>query len=632
MRGAPITTATDVYSLGVVLYELLTGRLPHDLRGRPSSEFERIICEEEPAKPSAVKAIGRDLDMIVLKAIHKEPARRYATVEQLAEDIRRYLDGLPVLALPDTLAYRTRKFVTRHRIEVAAAAFILISLTAGVVATVWQAREARIERARAENRFNDVRALANAVVFEMHDAIARVPGSTPVRQLLVTRALEYLASLARDTPSDPALLRELSAAYRKIGDVQGNPYEANLGDPAGAMDSYRRALALLDSLPDAESRRETQREIASVHERIGDIKAITGDVAGALDSQREALALRQTLGGTGASDQQAGELADSHKKVAESLLWKGESALALTHAREGLRLREAIAPDRPTAAGQAALASSLTNVGEMLVASGDGPSALEHFRKAVAIATSASEREPTSPPLRRQRAIALSKIGEMLTGAGDLAGAAASHRAALATRRELTTADPANTQARRDLAISHIMLAETLQAGRDRREALEQVQESLTIFERLAAEGNASAKTDLAEAHRMAGAIRLRVGDTAAAITSFERAIALAEAVTAGDAADVDTRRGIVNSYRRLGDAHAAAARAADASPATRLARWQDARRSYQTAHDLLLSIRKVIELTADDEGQIVATAQRIAASDEAVSRLSAGRDAQAAR
>jgi tetratricopeptide (TPR) repeat protein len=412
-----------------------------------------------------------------------------------------------------------------------------------------------------------------------------------------------------------------------------HPYVANLGDPAGAMDSYRRALALLESVPGADSSADTRREIAAVHERIGDIKAITGDVAGALDSQREALTRRQALAGADASDQLRAELADSFKKVAEALAWKGEAALALTHAREALRLREAIAQREPTAAAQAALASSLTNVGEMLVASGDAPSALEHFRNAVARATSASEREPANAQLRRQRAIALSKVGETLAAGGDVAGAATSHRAALAARRGLADADPANMQARRDQAISHIMLAETLQSGRDRGEALEHVQASLTIFERLSGEQrNASARTDLAEAHRMAGAIRLRAGDTAAAITSFERAIALAEGVTAGDAADVDTRRGIVSSYRRLGDAYAAAAQAATASTATRRGRWQDARRAYQRAHDLLLSIRAAVALTADDEGQIVATAQRIAASDDELNKLSDGREQQAPR
>lgn len=156
IRGGNITTATDVYSLGVLLYELLTGSKPYRLAGLPPAEMERVICEEDPERPSVVAAstpsrrLRGDLDNIVLTALRKEPQRRYGSVEQLSEDIRRHLEGLPVLARMDTFGYRAAKFVARHRAGVTAAALLVLTLAAGIVATGRQARVARLETAKAK--------------------------------------------------------------------------------------------------------------------------------------------------------------------------------------------------------------------------------------------------------------------------------------------------------------------------------------------------------------------------------------------------------------------------------------------------------------------------------------------------
>jgi eukaryotic-like serine/threonine-protein kinase len=275
VRGEQVTTASDVYSLGVVLYELLTGHRPYHLTSILPSDIERVICEQEPTRPSTAalqeeekgkrklafpfflspllpfsrSPLRGDLDNIVLMALRKEPLRRYASVEQFAEDIRRHLEGLPVIARSDTFSYRAGKFMQRHKAGVAAAALILLSLIAGLITTVWQARRAQAQQAKAERRFNDVRKLANSYLFEFHDAVEKLPGSTEARELVVKRALEYLDSLAREAGDDPSLQQELAAAYLKVGDVQGRPGFPNLGDTAGALSSYRKSLAIRAALP-----------------------------------------------------------------------------------------------------------------------------------------------------------------------------------------------------------------------------------------------------------------------------------------------------------------------------------------------------------------------------------------------
>ncbi|HKP93895.1 MAG TPA: serine/threonine-protein kinase, partial [Chthoniobacterales bacterium] len=202
VRGEAMTTATDVYSLGVLLYEILTGQRPYRLKSRSPDEIARAITDQEPDRPSTTVAKGDgsakdqapsskvlrgDLDNIVLMALRKEPQRRYASVEQFSDDIRRHLDGRPVIAHKDTLAYRAAKFVKRQKLAVAATTLILGTLVAAIILTSQQKR-------RAEHRFNDVRQLSNALLFEIAPKIERLEGSTDAREALVRRALEYLDS------------------------------------------------------------------------------------------------------------------------------------------------------------------------------------------------------------------------------------------------------------------------------------------------------------------------------------------------------------------------------------------------------------------------------------------------------
>jgi serine/threonine protein kinase len=303
VRGEPITTVSDVYALGALLYELLAGQGPHRFsRAHPSpTELLDVVAEQEPARPSSVAAdshkrhrLRGDLDRILLKALRKDPAERYRGVGSFAEDLRRYLDGLPVRARPATLSYRAGKFLRRNKSGVAIAAVLAIGAIAGSVMMLVSARNAELQARRAQRHFEDVRQLANSFLFEFHNAIATLPGATAARQLVVNRALEYLDKLSREARGDTALQIELAEAYLRVGDVQGKPYTANLGDSEGAVRSYSKAAEIVEPLasdrasgpqhrcaPLVEHRLRQSRRRAGSHERaatrVGEQHARTED-------------------------------------------------------------------------------------------------------------------------------------------------------------------------------------------------------------------------------------------------------------------------------------------------------------------------------------------------------------------
>ena len=301
VRGESLSTATDIYSLGVVLYELLTGVRPYRVETQNISQIIRAVCEIAPPKPSTVitkeakakihdsaspaaiqktklrlKSLRGDLDNIVLKALRKEPEHRYSTIEQFSEDIRRHLRGLPIAARPATIGYQTTKFVRRNPLAFAVALIAVLFLLGGIVTTSLQAVIARRERAKAERRFNDVRHLANSFMFEINDEIQRSP--VKARELLVKSALEYLDGLSTESQTDAGLQSELATAYQKIGDVQSELYAANIGDSAGAVESYAKSLAMREKLFAADEKNiKTGLELATSLTKMGEIYRQNGE-------------------------------------------------------------------------------------------------------------------------------------------------------------------------------------------------------------------------------------------------------------------------------------------------------------------------------------------------------------------
>ena len=392
-RGETVSTATDVYSLGVILYELLTDRLPYDVNSRRLDEVAKIVCETVPPRPSEAvisyqlavisqpirsdnstnenkfqtnenqpktnpkskirnpKLLRGDLDNIILKALRKEPERRYSSVEKFSDDIRRHLEGLPVTARPDTFFYRAEKFITRNRAAVLAGLLIFLTLLGGIAATGWQAVRAERQReiaeqqkALAEKRFAEVRQIANNVIFKYHDAIADLPGATKAREILVADALQYLNNLSQDAGDDATLQRELGTAYVRVGDVQGLVNNPNLGEKAASLASYTKAIALLEPLAQNADDEKLNTQLLDVYARTHDA-VMDENVALAREYARKSLALSEKAVAANPTDaRQRVFLARGHSLLADCL-----GTFAERHAewRKALEIAEAVTRDYP---------------------------------------------------------------------------------------------------------------------------------------------------------------------------------------------------------------------------------------------------------------------------------------------
>ena len=652
-RGESITTATDVYSLGILLYELLTGRMPYRFTSRALSEIVRVVCESEPVRPSeavarplapstagtpatTASAEGRathgrdpqrlrrrlegDLDNIVMKAISKEPARRYASVDQLAEDVRRHLGGLPVLARHDTLGYRTSKFVRRHRGAVTAAAAVFLALVAGIVGTTWQARVARAERAKAEQRFADTRALANAFLFDVHDAVKDLAGSTPARQLMVRTGIAYLDKLAADAGDRADLRRELAAGYVRVGDVQGRPLNPNLGDSPGALASYRKAVDLYASIGVNESSAaELRRETATAHLRLSELLGATGDTKAAMQAVRTAVDLiSDTASDAAASPAARRDLVVGHSRLGDMLAATGATAEALAQHRLALGIMQGLAetaPDDPANLRQ--LGVAFHKVGNVLGNPnypniGDHAGALVEMRKSIAVFERAAARYPDNAMFHRNLAVARSNAADILTALGQRDEAMREERLALETYEAQVRQDPSNAAAKNDLAIGYYKAAEMLDAEGRTREALTSLDRAATLQDQLAAADPEStrARAETATNHGMRGRLLAKLGQRAGALSSLQHAVEISRELSAGNPDNVEMRVTIALALIERADGALVLSRLASAQPADRAMAMRD----YTEAVAILQTLKDQGAIEGTDVDTLDATARKLSA------------------
>ena len=463
LLGRQVTTATDVYSLGVLLFELLTGAKPFDGATRTAST-------EAPRASTHHRALRGDLDTILGCALEVDPTRRYGSVERLADDVRRHLSGHPVLARRPTFGYRAAKFVRRNVLVVALGAAIAVVTAVAFVTTLHQ-------KQLAERRFEEVRSLARAVVYEIHDAIAPLPGSTPARELLVRRALVYLDALAEEAQDNRELQLEVAGAYMKIGDVQGLPYRANLGDSTGAMTSYRKALQIVEELPSSEL-------TADLHDRIGFVEQRGFRWDEALVEHERARVIRETLPPTPA-------LARTWTAIGDCR-YIGQKSATAQQAYEAALAVVAKLPRSPDALMESGRAHQRLGGFFSGIMVRSWPQAIAHHDAALRDLGERSTLAPGDAVARRNWADQIVMKATAQNMMGDAAGALESTTRALVILQELAAADPKNYEAQKDLAFASSEQGQAFRKLGRNDEAREAFASAVRIHERRLAADPAS--------------------------------------------------------------------------------------------------------------------------------------------
>jgi tetratricopeptide (TPR) repeat protein len=468
--GKPLTTASDIYSLGILLFELLTGSRPYTLHDLTPAEAERVVCQGDIRRPSRVeglpeqttRAIRGDLDRIVRMAMDPDPARRYQSAQHFEEDLVRYLQGRPIAARKATAIYRLRKFVYRHKTAAIMAGATVVVVIFAIFFDSWQSR-------RAGRRVSEVETLADSTISDMTAKLQQSSASVETQAALFHAELQYLDQLRQSYGNDPRVLIQLSKAYRRVATLEGSPFVANLGNFDNAITSFQKALQTALLAHERWPGEETTTAVIIGYHELGEIETFAGDLEKARDHYQRCLALASPFLGEKSGDPLRKRLlAACYSGLGYVQLSNLETDKAAQNDRAAVQTLGAEPTgdegyDRHLIAANARLGNDL---GEL----GSSAEAIAIYEKTIPIAEDLARKFP-SVQNKRMTWLLYNNIVGFLAGTemlnvGESGKAQVYARKALEAAEELAAADSRNAQARSDLAYAYAGMGDSLSSTR----------------------------------------------------------------------------------------------------------------------------------------------------------------------
>jgi tetratricopeptide (TPR) repeat protein len=485
-----------------------------------------------------------EIDNILAMALRKEPERRYASVDQFSDDIRRHLENLPVVARNDTFGYRTLKFIGRHKIGVSLGVAAILALVTSTGFALWQAQQ-------LSQRLAEDQRLATSFLADIHDAIVKLPGATPVREALLEQSLRYLNGLATEAgANDPSLQRALALAYERTADLQAGTSGAGLAKETDALETAQKALAIRERLaavnPD---NRQMQLELANTYLLAGFLVARTRSLDKRLEYDSKAQEIARELVRSDPENPAYLHLLErSHMSLAYSMVYVDRWEEARSYLRTALEIHKKLtSAGRQGPGGRQDLARIHYRIGTSYAQSGQPAQALEPLRQALAIQNSIAQDEPQ------------------------------------------------NTQLRFELAATHHFLGISVGKLGHREEAIRHLDQAIAIRTAVMARDprDARSRAMLAGNYSERAMVLLESGDRMGALDNMGRALGLQESVYEVDPAAVPTRISLAEMSGRLGDVYASLAEAPGRTALQRADSWRQASRAYARATQFYTELRR---------------------------------------
>lgn len=568
--GGAVSALSDVYSLGVVLRELLAG---------PE-------LSSSGAKQTSAPVLSFELRAIIARASAEEPAERYDSVDLLRRDIERLLSQRPVLALPQTPSYRLSRFCRRNSLRLITL-FIACSALLATCVAGYLHRQERLERLRADHLRQSVHQLSTTVLFPLEDEMRNLPGASPARMLAVQTGLQFLKSLADEGNDDSALRTEIAQAYLKLGDIQGNPANSNLGDEKGARESFEMARRLVgeEKSPDA----RYVYGVVLTHE--GDLVYADGDKRTAAQLYTESVQVLSGLNGAGNAGAKIKESFEmALNDLADLQAEEGHDELARTNYDEALKLAEqliGLKPDDITF--QRDLARCYSRHGDLAWDAGNWEQAARFYRSSLDIYDRLLRRYPDNVKVQHSWIAGANNVALSDEKLNRINEALDLYTRALQMERKAADLDPANEMVLRDQEVGYSNLTRVLLRLNRLSAAEDSCRHELALATQLWNQNRQSALTidDLAGPEEHLAEIESRKHHYSAAVADERQALKLLRQ-NLRSSGSAETVAGVIDGLVLLGNYELDLA---SASPSARSAAWKGASDALDEVHQLGLRL-----------------------------------------